>query len=913
VFRSTFAAGFLFNPLLNKNTVEGTLVYIHCSGFRCFAAVLLLLAGAGLAYAQYPDEYGEAPLVEPPDGYDANGAVPDAPYTAAPPGAEYVDESGLETFNPGMRNAQQPPAVQPHSSRPLSQGATPPPPPPIRDRVRPNRSGSAAPVASRAPLNSTTVSAQGNGSGNGNGQGNPMASEEKTGETPSDPVSFDFQDAPLLDVIAAISKLTGRNFDLDANLSSLTVSIITHDKIPPEMAYEVLESILTTRGYSMVESLDGHLIKIIPTADAPTSDKTPLVLEKGAEIKGYDGFSTHIVTVENGNAEEIQRVLQLLGSKNARIDVYAPTNTLIITDTADGLRRMLAFLEQADVPGFDTTMEIFTLEYTRAEVISGQINQVLLGDTGQPQRGNMPPQPVPPTPVRPMHAPHPAAVQQPGSQVIGSREEVLRMVSDERLNSLIVVATASMMERVRDLVKRLDTPTPYEANNMHIYQLVNADAEAIETAIQPLIGTAPRKQATAGGAAGGAAGMPSVGGGGGGAVGTPEVQPFEQKVQITRYDRTNSLLIVASPQDYKLLEAFIARLDVPQRQVCVDAVIMEVKMTNDFGLSVDAAAITGNDGFAMTSTDNLNGLLKTVHVAEEIVGGPRAALRGAALGLGSEQRSGLTLGVYDDLSFTYRGQKIKIPFVPLLFQAVEKITDTEVLSQPSLVTMDNEESSIIVGQEVPFITSTSSSRRTDGSVDSGMYGGYTRVERQDVGVKLKVTPQISEGDNVMVDVEIEISDTNATPVGTVDIVGPTTNKSQVTNKTIVKDGSTAVIAGLIRDTAVKKHQPKAPILADVPVFGWLFRSKSTSRQKQNMVVLVTPHIIKESMDLERISHSKIDEYYDSTVEQIVQAGFFDKILKKRSLSNDDSPTLKRAETMSGRRSSKNFKRGDIER
>ena len=264
-------------------------------------------------------------------------------------------------------------------------------------------------------------------------------------------------------------------------------------------------------------------------------------------------------------------------------------------------------------------------------------------------------------------------------------------------------------------------------------------------------------------------------------------------------------------------------------------------------------------------------------MAVVIVGGPRAALRSAALGLGTEGRSGLTLGVYDDLSFTYRGQKIKIPFVPVLFQAVEKLTETEVLSQPSLVTMDNEESSIIVGQEVPFITSTSSSRRADGMVDSGMYGGYTRVERQDVGVKLKVTPQISEGDNVMVDVEIEISDTNATPIGTVDIVGPTTNKSQVSNMTNVKDGSTAVIAGLFRDTAVKKQQPRAPIISDVPLIGWLFRSKSTSRQKQNMVVLVTPHIIKESMDLERISHSKIDEYYDSTVEQIVQEGFFDKI------------------------------------
>ena len=176
-----------------------------------------------------------------------------------------------------------------------------------------------------------------------------MASVDKTGETPVDPVSFDFQDAPLLDVIGTISKLTGRNFDLDANLSALTVTIITHDRIPPEMAYEVLESILITRGYSMVERLDGHLIKIIPTADVSTSDKTPLVLEKGGEIVGYDGFSTHIVTVENGTAEEIQRVLQLLGSKNARVDVYAPTNTLIISDTADGLRRMLTFLEQADV------------------------------------------------------------------------------------------------------------------------------------------------------------------------------------------------------------------------------------------------------------------------------------------------------------------------------------------------------------------------------------------------------------------------------------------------------------------------------------------------------------------------------------------------------------------------------------
>src|SRR5690606_28300443 len=130
--------------------------------------------------------------------------------------------------------------------------------------------------------------------------------------------------------------------------------------------------------------------------------------------------------------------------------------------------------------------------------------------------------------------------------------EVLRMVPDERLNSLIVVATAGMMERVRDLVKRLDSPVPYEQNNMHIYELLNADAELMEQALQPLIGTAPRRQE---GAAGGGA---AAGAGGGGSSGSSEVQPFEQKVQIARYDQTNSLLILASPQDYKQLEAYIA-------------------------------------------------------------------------------------------------------------------------------------------------------------------------------------------------------------------------------------------------------------------------------------------------------------------------------------------------------------------
>ena len=583
---------------------------------------------------------------------------------------------------------------------------------------------------------------------------------------------------------------------------------------------------------------------------------------------------------------------------------------LIITDSADGLRRMFAFLEQADVPGFDTNMEIFTLEYTRAEVLSNQISQVLMVDTASPGGRPGPPQPqMPPTPVRPVRATRPMPTQRTGSEVIGSREEVLRMVPDERLNSLIVVATEGMMVQVRDLVKRLDTPTPYESNNMHIYQLLNAEAEAIEQAIQPLIGTAPRRQATAGGAGGAGGGASPASLSGGGAA--PEVQPFEQKVQITRYDRTNALLIVASPQDYKLLEAFIARLDVPQRQVCVDAVVMDVTMSNDYGLTVDAASVTGNDAFGMSNTATISELVQTAQTAGEIVGGPRAALANAVMGLGTE--GGMTMGVYDDMSFTWQGRKIKVPFVPVLFQAMEKITDVEVLSQPSLVTMDNEEASIVVGQEVPFITSTSSSRQNDGtSAGAGYYGGYTRVEREEVGVKLKVTPQISEGDNVMMIVELEISDTDATQVGTVDIIGPTTNKSLVSNKTLVRDGSTAVIAGLIRDNSVRDKK-QSPILGDIPLLGWLFQSRAVRREKRNMVVLITPHIIKKGMDSDRLTHQRINEYYDANVQELFDSGFFDKVFRKHDLRKNYRPTLQRSEVYSGRRSSQNFGRGDIER
>lgn len=842
---------------------------------RCLACFAVYSLGAGLLIpgpAWPQDDPGvEEEVLEEEEAYPEEELPEEEALEEAP-------RRGTRTTRPGTTTTR--PDSAP--TRPRVQEPTPATPPTARPPQRPGSRGQAGAKMSEGPGTSNV----------------------DPGSKPDEAVMFNYNDEPLIDVIQHIAKLTGRNFDVDPNIGATTVTIITHDRLPPELAFEVLESVLNTRGYSLVENLDGHLVQVVPTTDAPQSAKTPLNIDitEGNIPAGYDTFSTHVVPIKYADPSEMMTALEKLGSKSANIDSYLPTNTLIITDTASGLRRMLRFIEVADVPGNDTSMEIFTLEYTRAEMLATQLEQVLLdaggGDDGGARQGTRTTRPT----TRPTR---PTTRQQQGaeSEVIGSNEEVLRMVPDERLNALIVVATAGMMERVRDLVIRLDSPTPFEQNNMHIYELLNADAEMIEQALQPLIGTAPRRQDGGGGG----------GSGGGGAAQTAEVQPFEQRVQITRYDQTNSLLIVASPQDYKLLEAYIARLDVPQRQVYVKASVMDVAINNAYNLNVNAASIDGSDAFGLTDTT----LLPVTNLAEGLAN-PQAAglgLLSSVLSLGDG--GGVTAGIFDDITVDIGGRDFDLPFVPLLFQALETISDLEVLSQPSLTTIDNEESSITVGQEVPFITGTSRPQTTGGGELTTSFG-TTRVQREDVGVKLTVTPQISEGDNVLLEVEIEVSDiAEIDPrVGTPDIVGPTTNKSLFTNRVLVKDGSTAVLAGLIRDSTNRtRNQP--PVLGDVPLVGWLFRSKRDSRQKSNLVVLVTPHIVKESVDMNRLTLHKLNEYHDSNLEELFERGFFTRVKKKYDRRKHHRPTFEESAAITGRdtgsRKSSAFRRGDMKR
>jgi len=808
---------------------------------------------------------------QPAEGESAPASAPAAEEPAPPP------EQPEEYVEPEPEPEPPPPAPPPVRQIPSRTG--------IRPGVAPARRGFQPPAPSAKTSPRST---------------DPLP---KNGATPTEPGSFDFVEVPLSQVVEAIARMTGKNFEYDPQALSAPVTLITYDKIPPELAYEVLESVLYSRGFTMIETLGGHLIKIVGTGQAPADLKEKIELRKGTGgvPETYDTLSTHVIAVKHATAETIASLMQSLGSAVASVIAYPPTNTLIITDTADGLRRMFALLEDIDVAGYDTETEIFMIEYSRAEVLAQQLNEVLMGTGAEP---TAPRTARPPTPQRPMPpqrlSTSRALPGQGGSSVVGSREEVLRIVPDERLNALIVIATPTLMERARELIGKLDTPTPYEANNMNVYKLLNADAEKVEEALNTFLGATPRT----------ATDRP--------AAQTGEIQPFEKKVVVARYEQTNALLILASPQDYKVIREIIAQLDVPQRQVMVEAVIMDVSIQDTFGLAVDVASVTGNDAFALANTSNISQLANATELATELSSGT-AALGTALRLLNMGSTGGITAGIFDTIEATVNGVKVKIPFVPFLIKALQTVTDVDILSQPSLTTQDKEPADIVVGQELPVPMQRSgysydprqgTNQQQQQYPSYGMTSYGRGISREEIGVKMKVTPQINEGDYVSLETEIEVSEPTTSTIGIdPNELGPTFNKSRITNNVVVKDGTTGIIGGLIKETT-SHTKNQTPILGSLPGLGWLFRNKSNLRRKQNVVVLITPYIIKDGSDLERISKYKMEEFKSANVDVLFEKGIIKKIRKGSKMRNKYRPSLDRTDTML---QSEGFGRGDIPR
>lgn len=618
----------------------------------------------------------------------------------------------------------------------------------------------------------------------------PGSSGRAAGPAEPGMVSLDFKDIELADLIQTISELTGKNFLYDETVKG-RATIISPEAISLEEAYQLFLTVLNVKGFTVVPS--GKVNKIVPLRTAKETNLPTIVGRNGLA----EQVITRLVRLEHADATEIANiVLAPLIPKTSNIVAYPSTNTLIITDSAANIQRLLKIVRELDTPTDLDTLEIIPLEFADAEEVAKLTTQVLAESATTPTRRRAA-----------------ANVQAAGARGLS------KVLAYPRTNTLVVMASAGDIVTIRALVSELDRESTTERSNINVYYLEHADAETLAATLNEIL-TGIRTQERA-------ARQTQPG----------QPQPAAENVTITADKPTNSLIVNATPDDYEDIKGIISRLDIKRKQVFVEALILELSMdaTKNLGASLQGAVDVGDDSVVF-GTSNLNTGPATLADFATDGGLLTRSIQGILLG-----------GLFNPITtMGPDGNPITIPALSALIDVSKTTGDVDILSAPRLLTSDNEEAEIIVGQNVPMITSRLTDTGGTGLAQS------VAVERQDVALTLRFTPQITEGDLVRLNVLQEITDIAASSVGDVDQVGPTLTKRSVRNTVIAENGRTIVLGGLIGNN-VQKTVAKTPLLGDIPGLGWLFKRTRTVQRKTNLLVFITPRIISSGAELAEVT------------------------------------------------------------
>ena len=635
-------------------------------------------------------------------------------------------------------------------------------------------------------------------------------------------VSLDFTDAEITDVIDTIAHITKRNFIYDDRVRG-RVTIVSPTQITPEQAYAVFESVLQVKGFTTVESPGGAL-KVIPLRDAKAEPVE--TVHSNRRPPNRDHFVTRLIPLEFIEADSIVVTLKPLISKDAAMAAYSPTNTVILTESSSNIRRIIAILESIDVDTYQDEIAIIHIEYADASVIASQLSEIYGAAVGTGKGGKRSA-----SRSRRRSSPkQPTAAQASASNPLGR----VRLLTDTRTNSLITLAPRSQLDAVRELVRKLDVPVS-GGGEIHVFYLQHADAEELSQTLNSLVGGAPR-------GGGGAA----AGGGGQAQAIRTAVTALAEGVKVTADPATNALVIQARKEGYDALVDVIEKLDVERPQVLVEALIMEADVTDGSEL--------GFDGIYRLVTDDL-----TLQI--ESLG--NAAAKGAIAGATGIDTSSLTSAFIGGflIGDPESGSSIKG-----IIRATASDAGTNIISAPHILTQDNEEAEIRIGDNIPIVSSRVQSA-------AGQQLGLStsvNVERQDIGVTLRVTPQITEGDSLRLDIFQEITDVNEAltdVTGSAAEVGVALSSRRIENTVVVNDGDTVVIGGLISDRYAD-IVTKVPFFGDIPVLGWAFKTKIRTLKKINLLVFLTPHIVRSPSDMEYESIRKREEFISQSRDNV---------------------------------------------
>jgi len=611
--------------------------------------------------------------------------------------------------------------------------------------------------------------------------------------------TLNLKNADIQSLIQTVSRQSGKNFVVDPRVKA-RVTVISAQPLNADELYETFLSVLQVHGFSAVPQ--GDLIKIVPDVNA----KQGPVPAFESPRSSANQLVTQVIKVENVPAAQLVPILRPLVPQQGHLAAYAATNTLIVIDRASNIERLINIISDIDRPD-NEEVEVVRLNHASAREV-----------------------------IRIMQALQSRAAQAGGTGGV-------RFAADERTNSILLSGDASTRVRMRSLIKNLDTPVESGGNARVVY-LRYANAEDLlpiltgVSAGQAQIGTSSSDGDAAAGGAGAAPPTPTVNAQGAPIPQTPTAAIIRNSsqdegrpnVDIQADADTNALIITAPPDEMRSILAVIEQLDIRRAQVLVEAIIAELSENNTNALGVNFA-VDGTGSGRPAAYTNLGGA--TQALAANVAASQTGNIAGAGLATGLS----LALGKV--------GNGVNFGF---LVSAIASDSDNNILSTPTLVTMDNQEAEIVVGQNVPFVTGQQLSSSNDNP--------FQTIERQDIGISLKVKPQINEGNNIKMDIEQEVSDVSATAVtGASDI---TTNKRSIKTTVLVEDGQTLVLGGLI-DDQINNTSEKVPLLGDIPLLGGLFRYNTAKKLKRNLMVFMHPTILRDPEDADFYSRSKYEE------------------------------------------------------
>ena len=625
--------------------------------------------------------------------------------------------------------------------------------------------------------------------------------------------ALNFVGADIESVVKAIGHFTGNTFIIDPRVKG-QINLVSEKPLTKDQAFKLLASSLRLQGYAVVTA-DGYT-KVVPEADA----KLQAGPTQNDSVRG-DQIATQIYRLNYESANNIVTVLRPLISPNNTINANPGNNSIVITDYADNLKRLSKIIGALDMPA-NNELEIVPIKHAIASDIATLVSR--LTDSNQPGAGDS------------------------GRMVL---------LADPRTNSILVKAPSTARANlVKSIIDKLDQPTALPGN-VHVVYLKNAEAVKLAQTLRSILSSDSSLPASGGASSSlspaGAVNSALTAGGPTGASGSTLQGGLSSSSSsntqssgagggfIQADAATNTLIITASESVYKNLRGVIDQLDARRAQVYVEALIVEVnpKNSQDFGIQWLAATGDKNSNYRVaggTSFDaNGNGLFN--------LAAKNSVTLGSAL-----PTAGLTVGLFKQI-----GSQLGLG---ALARAMARDDSNNVLSIPTLLTLDNEEAKIVVGENVPFLTGSFSQAGTTGA------NPFQTIERKDVGIKLTIKPQISEGGTVKLSIYQEVS--KVTAAGT---SGPTTSQRSISTNVLVDDGDIIALGGLI-DNSSSGGVEKVPFLGDIPFLGNLFKYQTKSLEKKNLMVFIRPTVIRTAEQANKVSLDRYDylkaQYIQST-------------------------------------------------